>query len=85
VARAQLGTSATTYSSGAAVYRHRVPPLVRDLAIAEAAGQVLQEGSGYARTVGSGEAAHPAPGIALIDKWDEARARHGRKARHRGV
>ncbi len=85
VQRAQLGTTATSYSSGAAVYRHRIPPLVRDLAIAEAAGQVLQEGSGYARTVGSGEAAHPAPGIALIDKWDEARARHGRKARHRGV
>jgi len=50
-----------------------------------AAGQVLQEGSGYARTVGSGESAHPAPGIALMDKWDEARTRHGRKNRHRGV
>jgi hypothetical protein len=87
VVRAQLGTSATSYSSGANVYRHRVPPLVRDLAIAEAANQVLQEGSGYARTVGSGEASHPAPGVALIDKWDEMTARHGRagKARHRGV
>ena len=85
VARAQLGTSATTYPSGANVYKHRVPPLIHDLAIAEAAGQVLQEGSGYARTVGSGESAHPAPGVALMDKWDEAHTRHGRKARHRGV
>ena len=85
VTRAQLGTSAGTYSSGADVYRHRVPPLIRDLAIAEATNQVLQEGSGYARTTGSGESAHPAPGIALADKWDEAAARHMRKSRHRGV
>jgi len=85
VTRAQLGTSATSASSGAAVYKHRVPPLVRDLSIAESANQLLQEGSGYARMVGSGESAHPAPGISLADKWDEARTRHGRKARHRGV
>lgn len=87
VTRAQLGTTAGSYSSAAAVYRHRVPPLIRDLAIAEAANQVLQEGAGYARTVGSGESAHPAPGLGLAEKWDEAMARHGRagKARHRGV
>jgi hypothetical protein len=85
VARAQLGTTASSYSSGAAVYRHRIPPLIRDLAIAEAAGRLLQEGSGYARTVGSGEAAHPAPGVALADLWDEARMRHGRKSRMRAV
>jgi hypothetical protein len=85
VLRGQLGTTATTFSNGAAVYKHRVPPLVHDLAIAEAANQVLQEGSGYARTVGSGESAHPAPGISLMDKWDECRTRHGRKARIRGV
>ena len=85
VLRGQLGTTASTYSSGAAVSKHRIPPLIHDLNIAEAANQVLQEGSGYARTVGSGEGAHPAPGIALADKWDEARTRHGRKARHRGV
>jgi hypothetical protein len=85
VLRGQLGTTASTYSNGAAISKHRVPPLVRDLAIAEAANQVLQEGSGYARTVGSGEAAHPAPGISLMDKWDECRTRHGRKVRHRGV
>jgi hypothetical protein len=62
-----------------------VPQLVRDLAIAEASNQLLQEGSGYARTVGSGDAAIPAPGVSLADKWAEARARHGRKARYRGV
>lgn len=85
VSRAQLGTSASTYSIGANVYKHRVPPLIKDLSIAENAGRLLQEGSGYARTVGSGAEAHPAPGIALADLWDEARMRHGRKSRMRGV
>lgn len=85
VNRAQLGTTASSYTSGAAVVRHRIPPLIRDLSIAEAAGQVLQEGAGYAREFGSGTEAHPAPGVALADKWDEARARHGRKGRIRAI
>lgn len=83
VLRGVLGTTAAGYSSGAAVMRHRVPHLVRDLAIAEASGQVMQEGSGYARTVGAGENATPAPGTALAGKWAEARERHGRKAKAR--
>ena len=85
VLRAQLGTTATSYSSGAAVFRHRIPPLVRDLSIGEAVNQVLQEGTGYARTVGTGDAAYPAPGQDLASKWDEAMTAHGRKARQRAV
>jgi hypothetical protein len=85
VSRAQLGTTASSYDSAAAVFKHRVPSLIRDLSIAETTNQVLQEGSGYARTVGSGEAAHPAPGVSLADKWDEARTAFGRKARLRAV
>lgn len=85
VLRAQLGTTAGTYESGAAVFRHRVPQLIRDLAIAETGNQLMQEGSGYARMVGSGENAHPAPGYSLADKWAEARTAHGRKGRIRGV
>lgn len=85
VTRAMYGTTAAAYSSAAAVYRHRVPSLIRDLAVAEAVNQVLQEGSGYARTVGSGDNAHPAPGADLASKWDEAMTAHGRKARARAV
>ena len=85
VLRAQLGTAAVTASSGDAVNRHRVPSQVRSLAIAEVENQLLQEGSGYARTVGSGESAHAAPGVGLADKWAECRTRHGRKARQRTV
>lgn len=88
VLRAQLGSSyAGTYSSGAAVSRHRVPQLVRDLGIALAENQLLQERSGYARTSGSGENASPAPGAGLAAKWASAQKRHGRggKARQRTV
>ena len=85
VTRAMYGTTAASHSSSAAIYRHRVPPLIRDLAVAEAVNQVLQEGSGYARTVGSGADAHPAPGADLASKWDEATTAHGRKARVRAV
>ena len=86
VLRAQLGTSYLgPYAQGAQVFRHRVPQLIRDLSIAETGSQLLQEGSAYARMVGSGESAHPAPGMALADKWDEARTAHGRKARSRAV
>lgn|GEM_PF-1249274 len=85
VTRAMLGTTAAAYTSGAAVYRHRVPQLIRDLSIAETGNQLLQEGSAYARMVGSGENSHPAPGMSLAEKWDEARTAHGRKARSRGV
>lgn len=88
VNRGILGTTASSYDSGAAVCRHRVPQLVRDLAIAMAENQVLQEGSGYARTAGSGESAAQAPGQALGAKWMAARRRHGRAgkgARQRAV
>jgi hypothetical protein len=85
VLRNQYGTPGTTYLSGAAVFRHRVPPLVHDLAVAESVNRILQEGSGYARTVGGGESAAPAPGIALTELWDEAVTAHGRKARIRVI
>lgn len=90
VNRAILGTAyqasdPAAYESGAAVYRHRPPGLVRDLCLAEAVNRVLQEGSGYSRTVGGGEAQMPASGLALADLWDEARTAFGRKARHRAI
>lgn len=81
VIRAELGTAAGSYSAPAAVYKHRVPALVRDISIGESVNQALQEGAGYARTVGSGEGQMPAPGVGLADKWDEAMTAYGRKAR----
>lgn len=85
VARAQYGTTASSYSSAAAVFKHRVPGLVRDLSIAETVNRLLQETSGYARTVGAADAAMPASGLALADLWDEVMTAYGRKARIRAV
>jgi len=85
VLRGQLGTTAATYSSATAVSRHRPPATIRDLNIAEAINQVLQETAGYARTVGGPDVAAPAPGIALADLWSEAVTTYGRKTRVRQV
>lgn len=85
VTRGMYGTTAATYTQGAAVFKHRVPSLVKDLAVAETVNQILQEGSGYARTVGAGADAHPAPGADLASKWDECMTAWGRKARMRAV
>lgn len=83
VLRAQLGTTAASYSSGAAVVRHRVPQLVRDLAIGVSEDQVMQEGAGYARVAGTGENAVPmtVPVSSLGSKWMSARRRHGRSGK----
>ncbi len=85
VARGQLGTPAATHSNGATVVRHNPPPLIRDLCLAEALNQVLQETSGYSRTVGGGDTLMAASGAGLADKWDEAMTAHGRRARSRAI
>jgi hypothetical protein len=81
VQRGFLGTTAQSWDAETAVYKHRYPSPIRDLAIGEAVNRLLQETSGYSRMVGSGDAARPAPGMALADLWDEARTAYGRIAR----
>lgn len=81
VLRGQLGTAAAAANSATAVYRHRPPQLIRDLNIAIAGDQVLQELSGYSRTVGSDQAVMRATGFALADKWARAKRRYGRQQR----
>jgi hypothetical protein len=85
VQRGFQGTTAATWAQGTAVYRHRVPQLIRDLAIGEAVNTILQETAGYSRMVGSGDAARPASGMALADLWAECRTEYGRQARSRAV
>lgn len=85
VLRGQYGTAAATHLISAAVGRLKVPAKIRSLAVAEAVNQVLQETSGYARTVGGPDMASPAPGVALAELWDEAVTIYGRKARQRAI
>jgi hypothetical protein len=81
VLRGQCGTTAAAANSATAVYRHRPPQLIRDLSIAIAEDQALQELSGYSRTVGSDQAVMRASGFALADKWERAKRRFGRQQR----
>jgi hypothetical protein len=85
VLRGQLGTTAATHSNAAAASIHRVPALIRDLAVAESTNRVLQETGGYTDPQGEGAAAVAHLGSALADLWDEAETTYGRKNRHRVI
>jgi len=83
--RGELGTTIAAHSSGADIFRHRVPPLIRDLAVAEAINQLQQETAGYARVIGEGETAREGTGRGLFDLRRDALARYGRQARSRAI
>lgn len=85
VTRGALGTTAATHSSGASLYRHVPPGPVSALNLAEAVNQLMQEGAGYGRQIGTGESARELGGRGLKDLRTQVRAGYARKARHRGV
>lgn len=69
VARGVLGTSAATHSVDTEIVRWTPPGPIRQLARAAALDAVLQEQSGYARIVGSGDNARGASGASLRALW----------------
>jgi hypothetical protein len=81
VTRGALGTTAATHSSGASVLRWDVPGLLKQLVIAEAENDLLQQLGGYARTVGVGENEREASGRALRDIRERALEYFGRLGR----
>ncbi len=83
--RAQLGTTIATHASATAIYRHVVPGLVNQLAIAEALNGLQQQKSGYARREGSGESDREVGGRGLPDLRKQAQFDFGRKARTAAV
>lgn len=85
VKRGALGTTAATHSTSTTVYKHVVPGLVKALCVAEAINTVLQESSGYARAIGSGEGQAEMSGRGLKDLRDQVKARYGRQARVRSI
>jgi hypothetical protein len=85
VARGVLGTTAAAHSSTDAISRQVFPGPVRDYVIAVAIDQLLQETSGYAREVGSGDNLREASGRGLRVAEQRAVALYGRKARVRAV
>lgn len=85
VQRAVLGTTAATHSNGTAVVAQVYPGLIKALTVAEAINEFEQKSSAYARTVGSGDNARPAPGQGVDDIRCKAYEAYGRKARMRVV
>lgn len=86
VTRGALGTTAATHSQGAAVVRHDVPSLIEQLCIAYALNRGVQEGSGYARTLGkrsSGDTYSASGGLPALEMI--VVAAYGRLARNRAV
>lgn len=85
VQRGALGTTAATHLDTTAVNRFAPPSLVRSLNIAEALTTLLQEGSGYARTAGSGENEREVSGRGLKALREDVYTTHGRKARKAAI
>lgn len=85
VRRGELGTTATTHDSAAAITVLKVPAPIRRLCVAEALVELGQEQSGYARTVGSGDNLRESSGKGLVDLRKEVRITYARRARNRAV
>lgn len=79
VRRGVLGTTAAAHDSAAVVARQVVPPLIRQLTIAESMIALAQENTGYGRKIGSGDSERPAGGAGIEDLRALAYAAHGRK------
>lgn len=86
VIRGDLGTTAATHSNAAPIAKHRVPHLIRDLAIAESVQTLVQETAGYTRVPVRGEgSANKLFVSGLSDIRDQALIAHGRQLRQRTV
>lgn len=85
VVRGALGTTAASHSDADTVVRQVAPALVVDLTIAEAMAQLLQERTGYARTIGAGDKESEVRGVGLADLRQRAVAMYGRNKRGRAA
>jgi hypothetical protein len=83
--RAALGSTAATHAAGTAISRHAAPALVSSLARALTVNELLQQTSGYAMTVGSGDNEREASGKAIGQLWDKVCSVYGRTPRMAAV
>lgn len=90
VVRGAFGTTAATHSSSATIYAWRPPLAVRQLNTAEAIHELMQEQTGWFRTMSAssnfgGTARRAATIEALIDLRESVYQAYGRKARVRTI
>jgi len=81
VVRGFTGSTAATHLNNAILTVFRVPPIARDLSIAEAATQKELEIGGYVGSQGSGANEMAGLGEGLAEKWEEAMTAYGRQIR----
>lgn len=90
VTRGAFGSTAASHLTGATVYAWRVPDGVRQLATAEAIHELMQEQTGWFRTMSAsavfgGTAKRAATVEALVDMREQVYQTYGRKARTRAI
>jgi hypothetical protein len=85
VTRGAFGSTAATHLSAAAATRAVVPPLVRQLSLAEAIVDVAQQTGAYAQVQGDGQSKVVKIGQGLPDLRARTLAQFGRTARSRTV
>lgn len=81
VQRGAQGTTPAAHSNGAAISRWVPPGPINELCIAYSLDRFFQRGSGYARTIGSGENERQATGGAIRQMEERVRMTYGRVAR----
>lgn len=85
VERGQLGTTASSHSDGATVYVYQPPSLIATLNRAYAIDTFFQEGSGYARTIGSQESEREFNARGIRQLEERVYGAYGRRPRMRAV
>ena len=85
VTRGAFGSTAATHLNAASASIAVVPPLVRELALAEAIVEVAQQTGAYAQSQGDGESKVTKIGNGLPDLRARCYTQYGRKARQRTV
>lgn len=90
VTRGAFGTTAATHLASATIYAWHPPAGVRQLNTAEAIHELMQENTGWFRTMSAssnfgGTAKRSASLDALLDLRDSVRQQYGRKARTRTI
>lgn len=85
VTRGALGSTAATHSTATAIYHFLSPGGVVSLTRAEAISILLQDTSGWARSIRVGEDTRELTGRGLSSLRQQIYDAYGRKARHRAV
>lgn len=85
VYRAAAGTTAAVHDAAAPVTRWQAPYALEALCIAIAQETCVQEGSAYARTVGSGDMEREARAAGLRGAWERAKSYSRKRGRHYAV